>query len=97
MHLQFRRNGMVRHLSELGKRTIDVLNLNHDMLVEDRKMVIARSLQPLKSRPYISRSQAQRLLEAIFMPDQQGCLPEYCGAVHNALLQYLKENPSRSK
>jgi len=78
-HFRFTRDGYVEGLTPEAIATVEVLNLNHPTLVNDRSAVIKGRLQPRGS--CISAAMARRLVEEIDTPDNQQCLPEYCQAI----------------
>jgi hypothetical protein len=78
-YFRFTRDGYVEGLTPEAIATVEVLNLNHPTLVNDRSAVIKGRLQPRGS--YISAAMARRLIEEVDIPDAHQCLPEYRQAI----------------
>lgn len=68
------------------EKTISILNLDEPTLVEERKRSIEEFIfgeEPLNP------IQADNAIDIIYLPNEEGRLPEFCIAIHDALYEYL--------
>jgi uncharacterized protein (TIGR02646 family) len=85
-------------------RTIDLLALNHPILVNARRNtisahgIVANQGRRAWPRPGgISAAKARRLCEEVLEPDTSGRLPPYCVAVSQAAETFARERESRAR
>ena len=98
-HFQFDSNGSVTAFDVAGATTIEVLDLNHKSLTEERKRVIEEFiLGPDKKNP-LSPAKATRAISNICNQDGEGRYYEFAIAIRDALQHYLNvvEIMSRQK
>lgn len=93
-HFKFEERGFVRGCSVDGNSTIDVLNLNHKGLVNDRAAVIRGSLQPKGKK--LSAQAARRLAHQVLVPDAQLRLAAYAVAIAQSALQFAEREERRA-
>lgn len=93
-HFDFDARGRASGRTADGGRTIDILNLNHKTLVDDRAAVIKGYLHP-KGQP-LSAQAALRVANEVMQPDAQGCLPAYCVAVAQAAQRHADRQKRRA-
>lgn len=93
-HLTFYPTGIVNALSERGKSTIDVLELNRDRLVADRR----RSFEELAGRIFLERRPVAIRATGSGVPSSQHVFsgPAYAGAASIALVEHMKSVLSQS-
>jgi uncharacterized protein (TIGR02646 family) len=94
-HFAFKADGQVTGLTPAGQETIRVLNLNHPVLVNDRRAVIKGALAP-KGKPLTVAKARQRADQAMD-PDQQGCLEPYCVAIASAAREFAEREKRRGE
>ncbi len=94
-HFGFDSRGGVSGLTPAGQATIDVLNLNHVALVNDRAAVIRGALMPRRGRP-LTAAAARRLADQVMVADSQGCLPPYCVAIATAARAFAEKEERRA-
>ncbi|MBI6908238.1 hypothetical protein [Pseudomonas palleroniana] len=87
-------DGYVEGLTPEAIATVEVLNLNHPALVNDRAAVIKGRLRP-RGNP-ISASSARRLANEVDTPDAQHCLPEYCQAIKQQAVLHARRYEKRA-
>lgn len=85
-HFKFKNDGTINHITDKGKNTIDVLNLNHDLLKEDRKRAIKNFIY-YKNKP-LNLSQTNQALESILSKNRNMHI-EFCIAIKDALRDHL--------
>ena len=93
-HFKFEERGIVQGCSRDGAATIDVLNLNHKALVNDRAAVIKGSLQPKGKK--LSAQAARRMAHQVLEPDAQLRLPAYAIAIAQSALQFAEREERRA-
>jgi uncharacterized protein (TIGR02646 family) len=93
-HFKFDQRGRALGSTADGDSTIQVLNLNHPILVNDRAAAIKGALQP-KGKP-LSAQAARRLAQQVLRPDAQQRLPSYCVAVAQIALQHAEREERRA-
>jgi uncharacterized protein (TIGR02646 family) len=78
--------------STAAKKTIEVLKLDDESLVNDRKNAIAEFLFgiDLENPDTLSLEDAERAINYIYKPNAQGILREFCIAIHDALYEYIE-------
>lgn len=91
---RFSSDGYVEGLTPEAIKTVEVLNLNHAILVNNRAAVIRGQLRP-RSRD-ISAAAARRLVEEVDKPDARHCLPEYCQALKQQAEQHAAKYEKRA-
>lgn len=84
---RFYEDGTLVGLTPDACACIDVLNLEHPTLKDDRAAAIRGYLQP-KTRYKLTAAQARRLAERINLPDSQGKLTAYCTAIAQAAIKF---------
>lgn len=94
VHFKFEERGIVQGCSRDGTSTIQVLNLNHQTLINDRAAVIKGSLQPNGKK--LSAQAARRLAQRVLQPDAQRCLPAYAVAIAQTALQFAEREERRT-
>jgi len=90
----FDADGNIKGRTDDASATINILNLNCKVLVNDRAAAIKGYLQPKGKR--ISAQSARRLAQHIIQNDAQLCLPAYCIAIAQAALQYADREERRA-
>ena len=93
-HFKFDERGGVKGGTADGASTIQVLNLNHQTLVNDRFAVIKGFLQPRGKK--LSAQAARRLAQQVLRPDAQPRLSAYCVAVAQTALQHAEREERRA-
>lgn len=85
--------------TELARKTIEVLNLNHPELVQARRNTIARvmGIRARGGRSLLTAKAASRLIREQRCFDKNGKLPPFCEAVAQCLERYVKKEVSRSQ
>lgn len=94
-HFQFADDGSIVGLTADGKKTIEVLKLDHPTLVNDRKAVIRGWLEPKKGKP-LTASAARRLAAEIYQPDQLNRLHPFCVAVAQTAIEHATRSERRA-
>ena len=85
-HFTFNSKGEVHHTTRKGKITIDVLALNHRILVNDRK----RAIDEFINRKPLSKAHAERAIREITQRRKDGFY-EYCVPVKFALQEHIEK------
>ena len=93
-HFCFRDDGKVIGRTPTGANTIDILNLNHPTLKNDREAVIKGSLV-VKGKK-ISANAARRLADQVLRADSKQSLSSYCVAIAQAALRHAKQAESKA-
>lgn len=93
-HFHFNESGHVKGNTHDGIHTIEILNLNHQTLVNDRAAVIKGALKPKGNK--LTAKAARRLAEQILRPDARQRLPAYCVAIAQAALQHAEREERRA-
>jgi len=93
-HFSFEDKGHIKGLTVSGQKTIDVLRLNHPILVNDRAAVIKGFLNPGNKK--LSAQAARNLAARVLSPDNQGCLIPYCTAISEAALRHATREEKRA-
>jgi uncharacterized protein (TIGR02646 family) len=97
--LSYRQDGEVRPASggdEAAEHTIDLLNLNHAVLVEERAEAIrAQGLRNNSLRP-ISAKKAQRLARDIMAANDEGNLTPFCVAIKQVAERFARQRQKRA-
>ncbi|WP_295391601.1 hypothetical protein [uncultured Thiodictyon sp.] len=88
-------DGAVVATSSAGEATVKVLNLNHKILVDDRRATIRGWLYPKQGKP-VSAAMARRIAQAVTSPDAHGYLPAYCAAVAAAAMAHAERAERRA-
>lgn len=91
----FDERGTVEGKTVDARSTIDVLNLNHPALVQDRASVIRGALNPQRGRK-LSAKAARTLAQHVLQPDAQNCLTAFCVAVAQAAEKYAEREERRA-
>jgi uncharacterized protein (TIGR02646 family) len=94
-HFKFDGYGGVTGLTPAGQATVEVLRLDHPTLCREREAVIKGFLEP-RTRKKLSAAQARRLAEIVLQPDERGCLPPFCIAVHQAAIAHAEREERRA-
>ncbi len=92
----FDSHGVVRGLTPAGEATIQVLNLNHPVLVQARQAAIRGHLEPRTGKP-LSAAQARRLAEQVMQPDANNRLAAFCVAIASAAKAYAERTEKRAR
>lgn len=92
---RFSEDGRVAGRDEFAEVTIDVLQLNHPILVNDRKAVIRGRLHAGRHR--LSAAAARRLADEIRRPDGKGRLAPYCEAIAQAALKFADREERKAQ
>lgn len=92
-HFHFCLDGNIKHLSEAGETTINVLALNDKSLSEERKRVIDEFIYGSD----ISEAKTTRLISNICDKDGRGRYREFCIAIRDALQEHLKTLEKRAR
>lgn len=92
---RFSETGAVTGRDDAAQATIEVLRLNHAILVHDREAAIRGSLKP--GRRHLSAATARRLAEEIRKPDVKGRLRPYCEAIAQAALKYADQEERKAR
>ncbi len=89
---------------EAAARTIDLLVLNHPILVSARRDAISAQGIVVSQRPRarplrgaISAAKALRLCEEVLATDASGRLPPYCVAISQAAATYARQRELRAR
>jgi uncharacterized protein (TIGR02646 family) len=97
--LRYRQDGEVRPAregDEAAKHTIDLLNLNHPVLAEERSEAIrAQGLRVNSPRP-ISAKKAQRLARDIMAANGEGNLALFCVAIKQVAERFAQQRQQRA-
>lgn len=93
-HFEFDESGHIYGLTADGTATVDVLKLDHKMLVNDRAAVIKGYLQPKGKK--VSAQAARRLAQEVLKADAQQRLPAYCVAVAQTALLHAHREERRA-
>lgn len=96
-HFKFKNDGSIIHLTEKGKKTIEVLNLNHSILKDDRQRAIASYIY--KDNKAINQSQTKHAIDSICIKNKNN-YTEFCIAIKDALenhLEFLDKVKKRNK
>jgi hypothetical protein len=94
-HFKFDERGRAQGITADGACTIQVLNLNHPTLVNDRAAVVKGALQPKGKK--VSAQAARRLAQQVLLSDAQKRLPAYCVAIAQTALQHAEREERRAK
>jgi hypothetical protein len=94
-HFKFHEDGMVDGLTPEGEATVEVLNLNHATLINDRAAVIKGSLEPRRGKP-LSAAEARRLAAHVNQPDADAKLTAYCVAIAQVALRHAEKEERRA-
>lgn len=92
---RFSADGKVAGCDEFAEATINVLQLNHPILVNDRKAVIRGRLHA--GRRSLSAAAARRLADEIRRPDGTGRLVPYCEAIAQAALKFADREERKAQ
>jgi len=93
-HFKFDERGGAQGSTADGASTIQVLNLNHQTLVNDRAAVIKGALQPRGKK--LTSQAARRLAQQVLQPDAELRLPAYCVAIAQTALQHAEREERRA-
>lgn len=93
-HFKFDERGGIAGLTADGASTVEVLNLDHKTLVNDRAAVIKGYLHPKGKK--MSAQAARRLAKQVLTPDAQLRLPPYCQAVAQTALLHANREERRA-
>lgn len=91
----FDERGKVKGNTADACSTIEVLNLNHPTLIQNRAAVIRGFLNPQRGRK-LSAKAARTLASNLLRPDAQSCLTEFCVAVAQAAEKYADREERRA-
>jgi len=94
-NFSFDKQGYVTGTTVRGRATVTVLNLNHQLLVDDRAAVINGFIEP-RTGHRITAATARALAKAVLRPDGKLCLPPFCVAASQALLAYATTEERRA-
>jgi uncharacterized protein (TIGR02646 family) len=97
--LKFGARGDVRPSSEAdraAKRTIDLLALNHPLLVSARAYVLREYGLASGSQRPITAAQAERLAQAILVPNRAGHLQPFCIAIKQVAERFARQTRARA-
>lgn len=94
-HFKFSGNGKIEGLTDKGRETVKVLQLNHSSLVHDRKAVIKGYLEPKTGRAITAKA-ARRLSVEISQPDQQNRLRPFCVAIAEVAHEHAAREERRA-
>lgn len=83
LQFAFDSRGILQGATPAGEATIQVLNLNHPVLVQARQAAIRGFLEPRTGKP-LSAAQARRLAERVMQPDADNRLEPFCLAIARA-------------
>jgi len=81
-HFKYNKDGSVVHLTEMGKKTIEILNLNHNILKDDRQSAIFSFIY--KDNKPLNQSQTNQAIENICNKNKDN-FTEFCIAIKDAL------------
>lgn len=93
-HFDFNIHGYIIGKTLLGKNTICILKLDHQVLINDRKAAIRGYLKP--GGKEISAKKARRIAQQIMKPDNNHKLPAYCVAIAQMAIKHADRQESRS-
>jgi uncharacterized protein (TIGR02646 family) len=97
--LRYRQDGEVRPAREgdgAARHTIDLLNLNHAVLAEERAEAIrAQGLRNNSPRP-ISAKKSERLARDITAPNGEGNLAPFCAAIKQVAERFAQQRQKRA-
>ena len=98
----FTENGQIQAKDDAAGNTIDLLNLDHQTLVEYRQAAIAVrgiALQRSGRKPQqlLTASQARRLAIQIMQPNEKGQIAPFCTAIAQVALRYAQQEEARSQ
>jgi uncharacterized protein (TIGR02646 family) len=81
-------NGSVGHFENdaVAKRTITILRLNHEQLIDLRRAAIEERILDLE--PSLSAQEAEELSKTIMTANSVGRIPEFCLAISHAAVWY---------
>ncbi len=94
-HFAFHGDGRVLGLSEAGRNSVRVLNLNHPALVHARQAAISHALRP-RANVSLSPQAARKLAAAVLHAEGRERLPAYCVAIAQAALKYAEREERRA-
>lgn len=94
-HFRFDEHGGIEGRTEDGWATIDVLNLNHPSLVNDRAAVIRGFLQRRGKK--LTAHAARRLAQQVLQPNAKSTLPAYCVAIAQTALAHAEREERITK
>jgi len=94
-HFAFKKNGEVQGVTEAGDATIKVLNLNHPILVNDRKEAIKGALYTKGA--LCSASELERIAVRVMQPDANHCLTPYCVAIAQVARKVAEQEKRRAQ
>ena len=94
-HFAFHGDGRVLGLSEAGRNSVRVLNLNHPALVHARQAAISHALRP-RANVSLSPQAARKLAAAVLRAEGRERLPAYCVAIAQAALKYAEREERRA-
>ncbi|EPF1295411.1 hypothetical protein ACSQOT_001845 [Klebsiella michiganensis] len=97
LHFKFLADGSIEPLSEKGQETIRALNLDHIELCHRRERVLTGAIYPRGTDHPISASEARRLAAEVLLPNADGCLREFCLAIHQVALVHAERLERRSR
>lgn len=86
-------NGEIIGKSEPARRTIEVLNLNHEQLCADRKNIMQR----WRKRLYGTKSGVAKCRKIMADYESSDRLPEYYGVIRQVLSDYAKHQEKRAQ
>lgn len=86
-HFSFNMKGEIAGNSNAAKKTIDVLKLDHEVLVADRKRAIESFIFDKNQKP-MSKAKAQTAIHEIIQL-HSGKYPEYCVTIKFALQEHI--------
>jgi uncharacterized protein (TIGR02646 family) len=85
----FNINGEIRGLTDAGKKTIEILRLDHPSLTEDRRRTIDEFINGPDRKSPLSTKQTQFYIENICNKSgRSGKFPDFCVAIKHALNQH---------
>lgn len=93
-HFDYSTNGEMTGTTHSGKLTVEVLNLNHVHLVNDRRAAIKGALTPGGKR--LSAAKARALARHCRQPDARNCTTPYCLAIAAAALAFAVQEEKRA-
>ncbi|MCK0505752.1 retron system putative HNH endonuclease [Aromatoleum anaerobium] len=93
---RFSETGEVTGRDDVAQATIEVLRLNHPILVHDREAAIRGGLKPGRRRQF-SAAAARRLAAEVRKPDFEGRLRPYCEAIAQAALKYADKEERKAR
>lgn len=85
-HFKYNKDGSVGYLTDKGKKTIEVLNLNHDILKNDRERAINSFIY--KDNKPLNQSQTNQAIDSICVKYNNN-YREFCVAIRDALKDHL--------